>query len=179
MKPRIYAYYQPILPGDQKIEFALANLWKQSFEAHGWQAVMLNRSHAGNSGLSAGVKLIGRPQTDVARDLALCALHAAGGGWLSHYDVINRGFTPCCAESTQQQDAVLEQYGIRTHGISFYLGKTEIEAALAETPFLWHSKIITDNPDDFDKYPLAHCSSAAAAKTAASRLDLAKKAIFG
>lgn len=30
----------------------------------------------------------------VARFIRWCALHASGGGWMSDYDVLNKGFTP-------------------------------------------------------------------------------------
>lgn len=106
MKPKIYAYYEAIQLSNQNNEFASANIWKASWEAKGWECVMLNRSHAKNSNLST--KLVAKimkvsgfltPELQtqlpfiIARYSRWCALHAAGGGWMSDYDVANIDFT--------------------------------------------------------------------------------------
>jgi len=109
----IYAYYQSLVLVDQSQEFAKANLWKESWTRAGWNPVMLNSSHAQIS--PARTKLVTRlmqemPSLDpsISRDAVhlrfarLCALHAAGGGWLADYDVLNLGFTPKNAEEYEK-----------------------------------------------------------------------------
>jgi hypothetical protein len=120
MKPKIYAYYESIQTRNQPEEFACANIWKESWEKHGWEAVMLNNSHAKGSMLHQ--KLISKilktmpllsleDQNNLQR-LAVrfsrwCALHAARGGWISDYDVVNIGFTPEDAEKMASVDALI------------------------------------------------------------------------
>lgn len=121
MKTKIYGYYESLQTRPQAEEFAAANYWKQSWEKHGWEPVMLNNSHAKGSPLYQ--KLVAKllrvskslspaDQNDFQRILVRftrwCALHAAHGGWMSHYDVLNCGFSPAAAESiTKNQTLVL------------------------------------------------------------------------
>jgi hypothetical protein len=105
MKTKIYGYYESVQILPQGEQFACANIWKQSWERNGWECVMLNRSHAQGSSLHQ--KLMAKlmkvsfampmeaqhffPQI-AARYSRWSALHAAGGGWMSDYDVVNIDF---------------------------------------------------------------------------------------
>jgi hypothetical protein len=120
MKPKIYSYYESIPTRRQEEEFGRANAWKASWEANGWQTIMLNNSHAKGSPLFQ--KLVAK-MLRVAPDLSAadqnnfqktiirfgkwCAVHAAGGGWMSEYDVINSGFTKSDAEKFEKKSLVL------------------------------------------------------------------------
>jgi len=120
MKPKIYSYYESISTRRQEEEFGRANAWKESWIKHGWEPIMLNNSHAKGSPLFQ--KLVAKIFR-VAPDLSLsyqnsfqqviirfvkwCALHAAGGGWMSEYDVINSGFTKSDAENFEKKSLVL------------------------------------------------------------------------
>jgi hypothetical protein len=112
---KIYAYYQSIPLSNQPEEFACANWWKQSWEKLGWQTTMLNRSHAQASSLynkltqklmntAHGLppELATRFDWIIARYIRWCALHAAGGGWMSDYDVLNKGFNPEIADEHER-----------------------------------------------------------------------------
>lgn len=120
MKPKIYSYYESIPTRRQEEEFGRANIWKRSWEVNGWEPIMLNNSHAKGSPLFQ--KLVSKilriaPELSVAdqnnfqkiiiRLVRWCALHAAGGGWMSEYDVINLGFTKCDAEKFEEKSLVL------------------------------------------------------------------------
>lgn len=112
---KIYAYYQSIQLSNQPEEFACANWWKQSWEKLGWQTSMLNRSHAQASPLYNKLtqklmntahelppELATRFDWIIARYIRWCALHGAGGGWMSDYDVLNKGFNPEIAEEHER-----------------------------------------------------------------------------
>jgi hypothetical protein len=116
---KIYAYYQSIPLSNQNEEFACANWWKHSWEANGWQNTMLNRSHAQASPLynkltqklmntAHGLppELATRFDWIIARYIRWCALHAAGGGWMSDYDVANLGFTTNHAEAHENNATI-------------------------------------------------------------------------
>jgi hypothetical protein len=105
MKNRIFAYYESLQTVDQSEEFACSNLWKESWEKQGWECVMLNSTHAKGSNLhmkfvkklielsnSLHPELVGDFPKIMARLIRWCALHAAGGGWMSDYDVVNINF---------------------------------------------------------------------------------------
>ena len=105
MKKKIYAYYEALQAYDQNEQFARANVWKASWEENGWETVMLNRSHAQGSPLHLKLmtklnrimpvlpsELQNNIHFIIARLSRWCALHAAGGGWMSDYDVINKSF---------------------------------------------------------------------------------------
>jgi hypothetical protein len=107
MKTKVYSYYESIQTLPQAEQFARANWWKTSWEKNGWDCVMLNKSHAAASNLHTKlIQKLGKllhtlpdnlrhyyPQI-VARYSRWSSLHAAGGGWMSDYDVVNLGFTP-------------------------------------------------------------------------------------
>lgn len=120
MKPKIYSYYESIPTRRQEEEFGRANAWKRSWEVNGWEPIMLNNSHAKGSPLFQ--KLVSKilriaPELSVSdqnnfqkiiiRLVRWCALHAAGGGWMSEYDVINSGFKKCDAEKFEEKSLVL------------------------------------------------------------------------
>jgi len=105
MKKKIYAYYEALQAFDQNEQFACANIWKASWEANGWETVMLNRSHAQGSPLHLKLitkltrlmpvlpsELQNNIHFIIAKFSRWCALHAAGGGWMSDYDVVNNSF---------------------------------------------------------------------------------------
>ena len=111
----VFAYYQSILNSNQEEQFLRANYWKHSWEKAGWRTGMLNRSHAQASpymskilrkiaATLSGSSLQHGPSKDIltARIIRWVALHAAKGGWLSHYDVVNTGFTPDAAEEIEK-----------------------------------------------------------------------------
>lgn len=117
---KIYAYYESIPLANQPEEFNCANYWKHSWTANGWEPVMLNRSHAQGSPLylklqakltkqALGIPeaLRSRVQWITSRFSRWCALHAAGGGWMSDYDVANLDFKP--EQATEyEKDATLQ-----------------------------------------------------------------------
>lgn len=117
----IYAFYQSIPASDQTEEFACANWWKTSWTANGWNAVMLNRSHAQGSPLynklqqklaqelNKDNKLVARAAWFQARFTRWCALHAAGGGWMSDYDVLNLDLTPQNAKEAATKTLLINE----------------------------------------------------------------------
>jgi len=139
MKKKIYAYYESIQILPQTEEFACANWWKTSWEKNGWECVMLNRSHAQSSNLHQ--KLMGKlmkfsfalPQDMqpyfpliAARYSRWCALHAAGGGWMSDYDVMNLGFS--CNDSDSHESTLSVVSGEPAY--LFYATKEHCAAAI-------------------------------------------------
>lgn len=115
----IYSFYTAIQLADQNEEFACSNWWKTSWEKLGWNAVMLNRSHAQGSHLynKLASKMLNassilpedrRYRLDwfMARFTRWCALHAAGGGWMSDYDAFNLNFTPEYATKLEQNQSL-------------------------------------------------------------------------
>lgn len=116
----IYAYYELMPLGNQPLEFSKINLWKESWSRHGWNPIMLNASH---SNLSSAInKLFTKAfqsfpslikEKNESEDIIrlrlkrLCALHSAGGGWMSDYDVLNIGFTPQIAEEHEKNPFVI------------------------------------------------------------------------
>jgi hypothetical protein len=120
MKLKIYGYYESLQTRPQSEEFARANYWKQSWEKHGWDPVILNNSHAKGSPLYqklvAKLLLVSKKlsaadqnnfQSILVRFTRWCALHAAHGGWMSHYDVLNCGFTPLDAEKLAKNQTLV------------------------------------------------------------------------
>jgi len=103
---KIYSFYQSAPGSVQADEFGCANWWKTSWENAGWSAVMLNRSHAQGSSLynklqqklaaamNESQALTARSGWFHSRFTRWCALHAAGGGWMSDYDVLNISLKP-------------------------------------------------------------------------------------
>lgn len=117
---RIYAYYESLPLVDQSMEFSKANLWKESWTRAGWNPVMLNTSHAQLSNvrnklftkLFQAFPSLNKDENECENTLRLrlnrlCALHAAGGGWMSDYDVLNAGFSPQLAEAYEKNSFVI------------------------------------------------------------------------
>lgn len=116
MRKKIFAFYRSILDVDQTGEFAQASIWKQSWEAQGWECVMLNSSHITQSPFAnilmsrvMGLRQFNPSITNEALDRMMAraarwaALDAGGGGWLSDYDVVNVGFTPAMADEIEKE----------------------------------------------------------------------------
>ena len=112
----IFGFYTPILNSDQAEQFSRANYWKHSWEKSGWKASMLNRTHAQASPFYTKIQrkvmesVVGTPfQHGMERDnissryARWCALHSAKGGWLSHYDTVNLGFSPEAASQKETE----------------------------------------------------------------------------
>ena len=102
-KPKIFTYTEsvPGLPDNS----SLIELWKKSWAAQGWAPVVLGRQDAMKHPLYAGLlprfkalPTVNPPQYELACYLRWLAVAAAGGGWMSDYDVINYGFAPRPAE---------------------------------------------------------------------------------
>jgi len=104
----------------QEEEFACANIWKATWEKNGWSTVMLNNSHAKANQfhqkmiaklLNASKQLPASEQNNFqpnqVRFSRLFALAAAGGGWLSNYDVVNKGFTASMATELERQNSII------------------------------------------------------------------------
>lgn len=143
MKKRIYGYYESLQGFHQDEEFACANAWKQSWEKHGWECVMLNDSHAKNSNFyfklaKKLVELSGKfaPSSGdnlskiCARYKRWCALHAAGGGWMSDYDVTNINFPSAIADSHEKDATLLIVSGEPAY--LFYATQQHCSAALTK-----------------------------------------------
>ena len=117
---KVYAYYESLALTNQAEEFSKANLWKESWTRAGWNPVMLNTSHAQISNvrnklftkLFQSFPSLIKEQNECEDTLRLrlnrlCALHAAGGGWMSDYDVLNIGFSPQLAEAYEKNSFVI------------------------------------------------------------------------
>ena len=120
---KIYSYYQSIPASNQAEEFACANWWATSWKSNGWEPVMLNRSHAAGCPLTNKLhqKLaqmaMGYPALAAriawinARFARWCALYAAGGGWMSDYDVLNLDLTPQYAKEAASKTLMVSHNG--------------------------------------------------------------------
>lgn len=135
----IYAYYESLQARDQAVEFSKANLWKDSWTRVGWNPVMLNSSHAQISPnriklqkkLLETYPLLEKEKNESVeliqlRFNRLCSIHAAGGGWVSDYDVLNLGFSPIVADAYEKNSFVI--MGIPAS--VFYISKDICNAAL-------------------------------------------------
>jgi len=150
---KVYAFYQSIAQSNQPEEFACANYWKSSWENNGWETTMLNRSHAQASslynkltqkvvGLSNGIKpeIATRLDWIIARYMRWCALHAAGGGWMTDYDVANKGFTPEIADE-YEKDGTLH---INANDPAYIIYATQDHCANAIRKFIQEPIIMDD-----------------------------------
>jgi hypothetical protein len=185
---RIYAYYESIQTVPQPEEFQKANYWKTSWEKNGWECVMLNKSHAQGSNLHAKLiaKLmkvaLGMPQELLprfphllARYSRLAALHAAGGGWLSDYDVVNIGFTPEMAEKYENNTLIVAPdvpsylfYATREH-CGAMISKLLSCDIVKDGKILAESEILDVNPViDEILFNLRHCKDSNEMKEAIS-----------
>ena len=84
---------------------------------------MLNRSHAAGCPLTNKMHqklaqmamgypaLAARIQWINARFVRWCALHAAGGGWMSDYDVLNLDLTPQDAKKAESKTILISHLG--------------------------------------------------------------------
>jgi hypothetical protein len=119
MRKKVFAFYRPILSVPQDEEFAQANLWKKSWEMHGWECVMLNLSHVSVSPWCNSImsRIMGLRQFNsgipnecldrmVARFVRWCGLQSGSGNWITDYDVLNLGFTPEMAEKIEKDTDV-------------------------------------------------------------------------
>lgn len=135
----IYAYYESLQANNQAVEFSKANLWKDSWTRAGWNPVMLNSSHAQISPhriklqkkLLQTYPLLEKTKNESVEVIQLrfnrlCAIHAAGGGWVSDYDVLNFGFTPNIANEYETNSFVLSG----NPACVMYLSKEICNAAL-------------------------------------------------
>lgn len=135
----IYAYYESLQANDQAVEFSKANLWKDSWTRAGWNPVMLNSSHAQISPnriklqkkLIQTYPLLEKTKNESVEVIQLrynrlCAIHAAGGGWISDYDVLNYGFTPSISDAYEANSFVING----NPACVMYLSKEICNAAL-------------------------------------------------
>jgi hypothetical protein len=140
---RIYAYYESLQAYPQNEEFACSNAWKTSWEKNGWECVMLNDSHAKNSNFYFKLtkKLVdlagklgpssGDPISKIsARYRRWCALHAAGGGWMSDYDVVNINFPASIAGDHEKDATILVVSGEPSY--LFYATQQHCSAAITK-----------------------------------------------
>lgn len=159
MKKKIYSYYESFPMRRQEEEFACANIWKGTWEKHGWEAIMLNNSHAkmgsqhqkmisrlfvASKALPAGAQNDFQPiQVKFSR---LFALHHAGGGWLSDYDVVNSGFTPQMAEEIEKKCQLFFFDSEKTHLIyvSSAISQAAMQKLMSET-LVENEKIRSEN----------------------------------
>jgi hypothetical protein len=147
----IYAYYESIQAKDQALEFSKANLWKDSWTRAGWNPVMLNSSHSQISPQRIKItkKLLQTyPLMDKEKNESqemiqvrfnrICALHAAGGGWISDYDVLNYGFTPSIATAYEGNSFVITG----NPACVMFISKEICSAAMTK---IWNEELITDD----------------------------------
>jgi hypothetical protein len=175
----IYAFYTSIQTANQNEEFACANWWKTSWEKMGWKSVMLNRSHAQGSHLynklaskminaSSSLPAERRNELDwlMARFSRWCALHAAGGGWMSDYDVFNVDFSPEKADEIEKKQSL---YVCGEPTYLFYASRDMCSAAImkfisAEIFNLSEKCMINSDDKDLLQKTVKHCQSTAKKK---------------
>lgn len=100
-KPVIYTFYSTLVGKAQQDEMALLELWKESWQAMGWEPIVLDESDVrfddeAMAMASAFTKLpsINKKNLDYCCYLRWLAVAQAGGGFMCDYDVINYGFVP-------------------------------------------------------------------------------------
>jgi hypothetical protein len=139
---RIYAYYESIPTIDQRDEFAVEGVWRRSWKEAGWDPQILNKSHGSynpnmqklmskihKESLAWPAELQNQAPKLRARLARWAALEAAGGGWMSDYDVANLGFTPDIAEDLELKQGLLVT-GPESAYV-FYASPALIKAALS------------------------------------------------
>lgn len=142
----IHAYYESIPTIRQEEEFSCSNFWKGSWEKSGWNTLMLNKTHSSASPLfrmlmAKLVKESVHPRI-ACRFTRWCALHAAGGGWMSDYDVLNKGFTPKMASEIEALHQLQLVAGAGSY--IFYATKEKAEEVIRK---------FIDNPVSVDGWP--------------------------
>ncbi len=140
MNKTIYSYYESIARTSQPEEFGCANYWKASWTKAGWNPVMLNKSHAQASNMygklqqklvsmmyGAPSELVSQLNWITARYTRWCALHAAGGGWMSDYDVYNMDLFPALAREELAGSTLAVNKG---KAYLFYATKEHVESGI-------------------------------------------------
>lgn len=153
----IYAYYESIPTRDQALEFSKANLWKESWTRAGWNPVMLNTSHSQISPQKIKITkkllqiypLLNKEKNESEQVIQIrfnriCALHAAGGGWISDYDVLNLGFTPSIATAHEGNPFVIAGNPANV----FFMSRDICNAAMQK---ILNDELITDGRMHFEQ----------------------------
>jgi len=182
MRKKVYAFYRSILSIPQEEEFAQANLWKKSWELHGWECVMLNTSHVSISPWANSImaRIMGLRQFNpgitnevlermIARFVRWGGLHVGNGGWVTDYDVLNLGFTPAMAEEIEKEADIAVPKGEKAWII--YANPAAAIAACRDFTFgemfvppdwtstLDECDILKINKDYFTDVPLLHVNN--------------------
>jgi hypothetical protein len=97
----VYTFCAPIHGKTPEHEAALVDLWKASWTANGWEAIVLDESSVQIDEEVAKMLLayralpsINRKKLDYYCYVRWLAVAQAGGGFMCDYDVINYGFRP-------------------------------------------------------------------------------------
>lgn len=101
----VYTYYESMpstFTGDRAAEpVGVLSVWQQSWQYHGWHATVIDRSHARAhpryDEFMAAIRQLPTVNSREYEDacyLRWLAMATVGGGWMSDYDMINRGFLP-------------------------------------------------------------------------------------
>ena len=133
---------------------------------------MLNRSHAQGSHLynklaskmmnaSGNLPQERRSELDwlMARFTRWCALHAAGGGWMSDYDVFNLDFSPDKADEIEKKQSL---YVCGEPAYLFYATRDMCSAAImkfisAEIFNLTEKDMVNSVDKDLSQKIVKHC----------------------
>ncbi len=156
MRKKIFAFYRPILSVPQEEEFAQANLWKKSWELHGWECTMLNASHVSISPWASSIlsrimnlrafnpgipsEVLDRM---IARFIRWTGFHL-GMSWMTDYDVLNLGFTPAMAEEIEKNTDVAVPKGEK----AWVAYATPVEATEACKTFIFGEMFVPPLWDD-------------------------------
>jgi hypothetical protein len=100
-RPVVYTFCAPIHGKIPEHEAALVDLWRDSWSANGWEAIVLDESSVQVDQEVAKMLLayralpsINRKKLDYYCYVRWLAVAQAGGGFMCDYDVINYGFRP-------------------------------------------------------------------------------------
>ncbi|MDD5198737.1 MAG: hypothetical protein PHC88_02960 [Terrimicrobiaceae bacterium] len=100
-RPVVYTFCAPIHGKIPEHEAALVDLWRESWTANGWEAVVLDESSVAVDEEVARMLLayralpsINRKKLDYYCYVRWLAVAQAGGGFMCDYDVVNYGFRP-------------------------------------------------------------------------------------
>ncbi len=101
VRPKVYTFCAPIDGKIPEHEAALVDLWRESWNANGWEAIVLDESAVRVDEEVARMLLayrdlpsINRRKLDYYCYVRWLAVAQAGGGFMCDYDVINYGFGP-------------------------------------------------------------------------------------